>query len=59
MNVSVIALSKTALDITDFYAVQKAMSEIEPDLIVNCAAWTDVNLAEEFPTKANLVNAES
>ena len=59
MNVRVIALSKTALDITDFYAVQKAMSEIEPDLIVNCAAWTDVNLAEEFPTKANLVNAES
>jgi dTDP-4-dehydrorhamnose reductase len=59
MNFKVMALSKATLDVTDSNAVLKAMTEIEPELIVNCAAWTDVNLAEDFPTKANLVNAES
>jgi dTDP-4-dehydrorhamnose reductase len=59
MNFRVTAFSKATLDITDPGAVQSAISKIEPDWVVNCAAWTDVNLAEDFPTRANLVNAES
>jgi len=58
-NYIVTALSKDSLNITDSEAVYSSMSRIKPYLVVNCAAWTDVNLAEKFPTKANLVNAES
>lgn len=36
-----------ALDITDGEAVRKALSEIRPDVIVHCAAWTAVDAAEE------------
>jgi len=59
LNFEVTALSKDFLNITDPEAVYSSMSQIEPDLVVNCAAWTDVNLAERFPTEAKLVNAES
>ena len=35
------------LDITDADAVRKALSEIRPDVVVHCAAWTAVDAAEE------------
>lgn len=36
-----------SLDITDTSAVDKAMSELKPDVIIHCAAWTAVDLAED------------
>ena len=59
LNFRVTTLSKNALNITDPDAVYSSMSQIEPGFVVNCAAWTDVNLAERFPIEAKLVNAES
>lgn len=35
------------LDITDAEAVMKAVKEIKPDAIIHCAAWTNVDGAEE------------
>ena len=35
------------LDITDADAVRRALSEIRPDVVVHCAAWTAVDAAEE------------
>lgn len=35
------------LDITDKEKVEKVLTEIKPDAIVHCAAWTAVDLAEE------------
>ena len=35
------------LDITDKEAVEKALTEIKPDVVVHCAAWTAVDLAED------------
>ncbi|MBR1528125.1 MAG: dTDP-4-dehydrorhamnose reductase [Oscillospiraceae bacterium] len=35
------------LDITDSEAVEKTMSEVRPDVVVHCAAWTAVDAAEE------------
>ena len=35
------------LDITDSEAVEKVISEVNPDAVVHCAAWTAVDLAEE------------
>ena len=43
-----------SLDITDEEAVNKTIKELKPDVIVHCAAWTAVDLAEE---KKDLVMA--
>ena len=44
----------TFLDITDFEAVRKIVEENKVDAIVNCAAWTNVDGAED-PEKYELV----
>ena len=36
-----------SLDITDAAAVDKAITEVNPDVIVHCAAWTAVDIAED------------
>lgn len=36
-----------ALDITDNTAVSKIISEMSPDAVIHCAAWTAVDAAEE------------
>ena len=36
-----------SLDITDKEAVTKTIEEIHPDVIVHCAAWTAVDMAED------------
>ena len=44
------------LDITDSDAVMKAVRGWEPDVIVNCAAYTDVEKAEDDRERADLIN---
>ena len=46
------------LDITDEKAVDTAITEIHPDVIVHCAAWTAVDAAEnpENRTKVDQIN---
>lgn len=36
-----------AMDITDPDAVRTVMEEVKPDVVVHCAAWTAVDLAED------------
>jgi dTDP-4-dehydrorhamnose reductase len=50
------ALTRAELDVTDARAVRDAIGP--EDLVVNCAAWTDVDGAEEHPEEALRVNAE-
>ena len=47
-------LETTYLDITDLDAVRKMVAENEVNAIVNCAAWTNVDGAED-PEKYDLV----
>lgn len=49
-------LSRSELDITDRSAVDSAIGELQPDSIVNCAAWTDVDGAEEHEAEALEIN---
>ena len=35
------------LDITDKNAVEKVLSEVKPDAVIHCAAWTAVDMAED------------
>ncbi len=44
------------LDITKKEDVEKAISEIKPDAVVHCAAWTNVDAAEE-PENLDIVRA--
>ena len=39
------------MDITDQDSVEKVLSEVRPDVVVHCAAWTAVDLAEDEDKK--------
>ena len=51
------ALRRGDLDITDREAVERAVSAARSDAVVNCAAWTDVDGAEEHEAAAYALNA--
>jgi dTDP-4-dehydrorhamnose reductase len=60
----VIALNRRGLDevsgdLSKPQEIQKTIQTIKPDVIVNAAAYTQVDKAEDEPELANLVNAES
>lgn len=44
---AVINMPYVSLDITDADAVDKAITDIKPDAVIHCAAWTAVDLAED------------
>lgn len=48
---------RNELDITDSVAVESMVAQWHPDVIVNCAAYTDVERAECDPGGAMLLNA--
>jgi dTDP-4-dehydrorhamnose reductase len=51
-----LALTRSELDITDGVAVKAAISRARPDVVVNCAGWTDVDGAESAVDHALAVN---
>jgi dTDP-4-dehydrorhamnose reductase len=51
-----VGLGHAELDITDQQAVSDAVSAAQPDVVVNCAAWTDVDGAETEFAAALAVN---
>jgi dTDP-4-dehydrorhamnose reductase len=51
------ALDHEALDVGNDEAVRVAMERLRPDVIINCAAYNDVDGAEDHPVDALNVNA--
>lgn len=45
------------MDITDAASVKRVITEVNPDAVIHCAAWTAVDLAEECEEKVRLINA--
>lgn len=53
-----VALGLGQLDITDEGAVHDVVAEAAPDVVVNCAAWSDVDGAESRSEEAQAVNGD-
>jgi dTDP-4-dehydrorhamnose reductase len=53
----VAAPSHDTCDITDPRAVERAITAIGPDAVINCAGWTRVDAAEGHESEAELANA--
>lgn len=56
---AVTTMPYVSLDITDKEAVEKVITDVNPDVIVHCAAWTAVDMAEDDDkvAKVRAVNA--
>ena len=57
---AVVTMPYVPMDITDKTSVEKVLKEVNPDVVVHCAAWTAVDLAEDEDKKETVqkVNAE-
>jgi dTDP-4-dehydrorhamnose reductase len=51
-----VAFTRAELDIADPDAVARALARARPDAVINCAAWTKVDAAEEHEPQATAVN---
>lgn len=51
-----IALGQSELDVTDQEAVFETFMSIQPDVVINCTGYTDVDDAEEDEDAANNIN---
>jgi dTDP-4-dehydrorhamnose reductase len=54
----VVGFGRTELDVTDVDALAKKFDLERPDVVINCAAWTDVEGCTRDPARAREVNAE-
>ena len=57
---AVVTMPYVPMDITDKTSVEKVLKEVNPDVVVHCAAWTAVDLAEDEDKKETVrkVNAD-
>ncbi len=53
-----VGLDRRSLDITDPTLVRAAVRQHRPDVVVNCAAWTAVDDAEEHELEALQINGD-
>lgn len=56
---AVTGMPYVSMDITDAEAVKAVISQVQPDVVVHCAAWTAVDLAEDADKveKVRAINA--
>ena len=58
-DIGFLALGSKELDITDKKELQKKIDKFEPDVLINCAAYTKVDQAEDEPELALKINTEA
>src|SRR5438128_2108085 len=57
-STKVIALDHHGLDISNQLSVDAAFNNYQPDVVINCAAWTDVDGCELDQPRALKANAQ-
>lgn len=57
-SIKVLALDREQLDITNQYAINKTVTEFEPSIIINTAAYTAVDKAEEEIALSYAINRD-
>jgi len=55
----IVAAGREAADLADASQIRALVRRVEPDLILNAAAYTDVDRAESEPGLAHAINAEA
>jgi dTDP-4-dehydrorhamnose reductase len=53
----VVGCDRSTVDVTDADSVQAALTQHQPDVVIDCAAWTDVDGCELDAERAHRVNA--
>ncbi|MFC3531882.1 SDR family oxidoreductase [Vogesella facilis] len=54
-----VCLDRSSLDLCDIAAIRQTLDRVQPDIIVNPAAYTAVDKAESDPATAKQVNADA
>lgn len=57
-GVEFIALPSSDFDVTDHADTRRVMNNLKPDVIINCAAYTKVDQAEDEPELAYAINRD-
>jgi dTDP-4-dehydrorhamnose reductase len=57
-DIEAFAVGRPALDICEVRTVERALNDIKPDVIINTAAYTDVDKAELEPERSMALNCE-
>ena len=57
-NYQPLLYDREKLDLTNFSRLKRELVKVRPDLIINCAGYTNVEKAEEQEDIANLINGE-
>lgn len=55
-NITLFPITHRDIEITNPKSIKRTLSEINPDIIINTAAYNKVDAAEEFPKESFLVN---
>ena len=56
-DLDVIGCGRDRLDLTDCQSVQRVLADVRPQVVINCAAFNDVDRAEDAAAQALAVNA--
>lgn len=57
-GLELVACPRSELDVTDSPAVTAKVRRLAPEVVINCAAWTDVDRAESAEDAAMVVNGK-
>lgn len=59
MSIEIFACAKEDVDITSEEMVTAVLQRYQPDVVINAAAYTNVEQAEEFPEHAEKINVDA
>ena len=58
-GIQLISLDKNQLDLSEINKIKNKLEEIKPDFIINCGAYTNVDMAEDDKENVMNINANS